>query len=303
MELLKEILSSKPVLKFFDPTQRVTLQVDASKLGQGAGILQDEYPIVYASRLLTPAEENYSQIKKELLTVVFGCERFNHYVYGRPVELESDHETLAPITKKPVVHSPAMLQRLCLRLQKYDISITYVAGKYMHVADTLTHRMGSLPILNWMMIWKYGSQTCCKSNHDRREARTNEVWDSSRWNPSRTTQGCQEGLALSRKLSTLVNNSVLAFAWWSPWNWRFIVARREAYNSTRGEARCVELHSWESPGYGEMQVKSQGCLPKKPSSPAAKKMRPHLWLQDQPMMNKLHMLLPLPQLMLQASFC
>ena len=54
---LKEILSSKPVLKFFDPTQRVTLQVDASKLGQGAGILQDEYPIVYASRFLTPAEE------------------------------------------------------------------------------------------------------------------------------------------------------------------------------------------------------------------------------------------------------
>ena len=134
---LKEILSSKPVLKFFHPTQRVTLQVDASKLGQGAGILQDEYPIVYASRFLTPAEENYSQIKKELIIVVFGCERFNHYVYGRPVELDSDHETLAPITKKPLVNSPAMLQRLRLRLQKYDISITYVAGKYMHVADTL----------------------------------------------------------------------------------------------------------------------------------------------------------------------
>lgn len=94
--------------------------------------------------------------------------------------------------------------------------------------------MGSLPILNWMMIWKYGPQPCCKSLHDRREARTNEVWDSSRWNPWRATQGCQEGLALSQKLSTLVNNSVLAFAGWSPWNWRFIVARREAYNSTRG---------------------------------------------------------------------
>ena len=98
--------------------------MDASKLGQGAGILQDEHPIVYASRFLTPAEENYSQIKKELLTVVFECERFNHYVYGRPVELDADHKTLAPITKKPLVSSPAMLQRLLLRLQKYDISIT-----------------------------------------------------------------------------------------------------------------------------------------------------------------------------------
>ena len=100
MELLKEILCCKPVLKFFDPTQRVTLQVNASKLGQGAGILQDEHPIVYASRFLTPAEENYSQIKKELLTVVFGCERFNHYVYGRPFELDSDHKNTCPNHKE-----------------------------------------------------------------------------------------------------------------------------------------------------------------------------------------------------------
>ena len=66
MELLKEILSSKPVLKFFDPPQPVKLEVDASKLGQGAGILQDEHPIAYAPRVLIPAEENYSQIEREL---------------------------------------------------------------------------------------------------------------------------------------------------------------------------------------------------------------------------------------------
>ena len=88
MEHLKGILSSQPVLKFFHPTKPVKLQVDASKSGLGACILQDEHSIAYASRSLIPAEENYSQIKKELLAVVFGCERFNHYVYGRPVEVD-----------------------------------------------------------------------------------------------------------------------------------------------------------------------------------------------------------------------
>ena len=138
MERLKGILSSHPVLKFFDPTKQVKLQVDACKSGLGACILQDEHPIAYASRSLTPAEENYSQIEKELLAVVFGCERFNHYVYGRPVKVDSDHKPLVPITKKPLVKSPPRVQRLLLRLQKYDTSMTCVPGKYMYVADTLS---------------------------------------------------------------------------------------------------------------------------------------------------------------------
>ena len=83
VERLKGILSSQPVLKFFDPTKPVKLQVDTSKSGLGACILQDEHSIAYASKSLIPAEENYSQIKKEVLAVVFWCERFSHYVYGQ----------------------------------------------------------------------------------------------------------------------------------------------------------------------------------------------------------------------------
>ena len=138
VERLKGILSSQPVLKYLDPTNPVKLQVDASKSGLGAYILLDEHPIADASRCLTTAEENYSQIEKELLAVVFRCERFNHYVYGKPVEVNSDHKPLVPITKKPLVKSPPRIQCLLLRLQKYDINITYVPGKYVYVADTLS---------------------------------------------------------------------------------------------------------------------------------------------------------------------
>ena len=59
--------------------------------GLGACVLQDGHLIAYAYRSLTQAEEHYAQIEKELLAVVFGCEKFNHYVYGWPVDVESDH--------------------------------------------------------------------------------------------------------------------------------------------------------------------------------------------------------------------
>ena len=124
MERVKGILSSQPVLKFFDPTKPVKLQVDASKLGLGGCMLTHQ--------------SSLHRLRKELLAVVFGCERFIHHVYGRPVEVDSDHKPPVPITKKPLVKSRPRLQRLLLRLQKYDIRITYVPGKYMHVADTLS---------------------------------------------------------------------------------------------------------------------------------------------------------------------
>ena len=41
VERLKGILSSQPVLKLFDPTKPVKLQVDASKSRLGACILQE----------------------------------------------------------------------------------------------------------------------------------------------------------------------------------------------------------------------------------------------------------------------
>ena len=137
-EKIKEILATDPILKYYDVTKPVVLQTDASSKGLGAVLLQDGCPIAYASRTLTTTQERYAQIEKELLAVVFACERFHQYIYGKTVEVHSDHKPLENILKKPLAATPARLQRMLLRLQKYDINLSYKQGKLLKVADTLS---------------------------------------------------------------------------------------------------------------------------------------------------------------------
>jgi len=68
--------SPGPVLAYFDPKKEITLQVDASKYGLAAVLMQDEKPVSFASNSLTKTEVNYAQITKELYAIFFGCKRF-----------------------------------------------------------------------------------------------------------------------------------------------------------------------------------------------------------------------------------
>jgi hypothetical protein len=139
MSDIKELLTNAPVLQYFDVNKETTLQTDASKSGLGAVLLQDGHPIAYASKALSETEQNYPQIDKELLAIVFGCEKFHGYVYGRPINIQTDHNPLVSIVKKELHKASPRLQRLLLRLLKYNINrITYIPGKYLYLADTLS---------------------------------------------------------------------------------------------------------------------------------------------------------------------
>ena len=60
---------------------------------------------------MTPSEKNWAQIEKEALSVLYGLERFDQYMYGRPVKVENDHKLLAAILQKPLSQAPKRLQR------------------------------------------------------------------------------------------------------------------------------------------------------------------------------------------------
>ena len=128
-----------PILRYYNLKEEVTLQCDASQSGLSAALLQGGQPVAYASRALTPTETRYAQIEKELLAIVFACDHFEAYVYGREcVHIETDHQPLVSIVTKPLNKAPSRLQRMLLRLQKYSLKITYKKGSEMYLADTLS---------------------------------------------------------------------------------------------------------------------------------------------------------------------
>ena len=141
---LKNIISREPVLKYFDPLKHVTISVDASKNGLGAVLLQDDQPCAYVSRAMTPTQENYAQIEKELLAICFGINKFYQYVYGSKFTVETDHKPLTAIFQKPLNNCPARLQKMLLTLQKYDINLVYKPGRKLIIADHLSRNYSKI---------------------------------------------------------------------------------------------------------------------------------------------------------------
>ena len=74
--------------------------------GLGAAIIQDEYPVAFASKSLDFTQSNHPNIDREMLAVVFGITRFHTYLYGRPFNVITDHKPLEMIVEKPLLKAP-----------------------------------------------------------------------------------------------------------------------------------------------------------------------------------------------------
>jgi hypothetical protein len=136
---IKKAVIQDTLLKYYDLGKDTTIQCDASETGLGAAIMQDGCPVAYASRSLTSTERRYAQIEKECLAIVFACTRFDQFIYGKQhVAVESDHKPLETIFKKSLHDAPRRLQGMLLKLQKYNIGVTYKRGTHMHLADYLS---------------------------------------------------------------------------------------------------------------------------------------------------------------------
>nr|XP_022905220.1 uncharacterized protein K02A2.6-like [Onthophagus taurus] len=123
---LKEEITSPKVLIPYKPKLKLVLATDASPTGLGAVISHilptgEEKPVAFASRSLSKAERNYSQIDKEATAIVWGLKKFFHYCYGRKITLVTDHK---PLTR--ILHPEKILPATsAIRLLDYA---SYMAG-------------------------------------------------------------------------------------------------------------------------------------------------------------------------------
>ena len=124
---------------YYARNKPVTLQCNASLKGLGACIIQEGQPIAFVRKSLTDTKTCYANIKRELLAIIFGCEKFHTYLYRRTFVVETDHKSLEMISMKNLIAAPARLQRMLLQLQQYDMIVTYRPGKEMLLAVALSH--------------------------------------------------------------------------------------------------------------------------------------------------------------------
>uniref|UniRef100_A0A8C7DZQ6 Gypsy retrotransposon integrase-like protein 1 n=1 Tax=Oncorhynchus kisutch TaxID=8019 RepID=A0A8C7DZQ6_ONCKI len=141
---IKQLVTQTPVLRYYNVSKPVTIQSDSSQYGLGCCLMQEGQPVAFASRALTPTEQNYAQIEEECLSIVFACQRFHHYLYGRDnITAETDHKPLIAIFSKPLLNAPKRLQSMLLALQNYNLKVVYKPGPEMYVSDTLSRATAS----------------------------------------------------------------------------------------------------------------------------------------------------------------
>ena len=132
-EDVKQALTSDKVLAYFVPKRKTAIVTDAGPKGISAILLQnvnnmDKKVIAYSSRALTDAETRYSQLEKEALAILHGCEKFRVYLIGSTFEVYTDHLPLVNLLNKPNKKIPLRLERWALRLQAYNFTVKHIKG-------------------------------------------------------------------------------------------------------------------------------------------------------------------------------
>ena len=93
-EQLKEMLVEAPVLTQPTSGKEYTLYSDASGIGLGCVLMQNEKVVAYASRQLKSHEQNYPTHDLESAAVVFALKIWRHYLYGEKCRIYTDHKSL-----------------------------------------------------------------------------------------------------------------------------------------------------------------------------------------------------------------
>ena len=141
-EDLKRALASKPVLVYPDFSKPFVVATDASRVGLGAVLMQDQdaglQPVAYASATCSAAESKYGVSELECLAILWGLEQFRPYVYGRPITLITDHVALKWLMEKK--DPGGRLHRWALRLSELDLKVIHRPGKENVVADALSRQ-------------------------------------------------------------------------------------------------------------------------------------------------------------------
>ncbi|KYB24698.1 hypothetical protein TcasGA2_TC031841 [Tribolium castaneum] len=139
--MLKEKMTTTPVLRRFDPNKDCELRVDASLQGLGAVLLQvgedqQSHPIAFVSRSLTKNERNLGITELECLGCVWALSYLRHLVHGRHVKIVTDHSAIRWL--KSIKDPTGKLARWAIKLSEFRYTVVHRSGSKHKDADCLS---------------------------------------------------------------------------------------------------------------------------------------------------------------------
>lgn len=141
-QLVKEKLTTSPILVLPDFSQVFELHTDASKVGIGAVLSQGGRPVAYFSEKLTGPKLRYSTYDVEFYAVVQAVKHWRHYLFHKEFVLFTDHDSLRHIrSQDKVSHKHG---RWMSFLEKFTFVVKHKSGMSNRVADALSRRSNLL---------------------------------------------------------------------------------------------------------------------------------------------------------------
>ena len=124
-----------------DFSKPYVIEVDSSSGTVGAALLQTvegqgNKPIASASQKLTSTQRLWSTIDLKRFAAIWALQKFQKWIFGKPVTVYSDHNPLTYITESAT--KSAKLMRWALALQQFDVTFRFKAGRQNIVADCLS---------------------------------------------------------------------------------------------------------------------------------------------------------------------
>ncbi|GFT00872.1 retrovirus-related Pol polyprotein from transposon 17.6 [Trichonephila clavipes] len=133
---IKRTLTEAPILQLPNFSEQFNLFTDASGVGIGAVLQQNQKPIAFASRTLNKAERNYTVTERECLAVIWALNKFKTYFGPLPVKVITDHAALTKLTNGKNLSSRMI--RWALKLSEFNIEWEHRPGVQNVVADLLS---------------------------------------------------------------------------------------------------------------------------------------------------------------------
>eukprot|EP00804_Cyclotella_cryptica_P028704 CCRYP_008224-RA/>CCRYP_008224-RA protein AED:0.40 eAED:0.44 QI:0/0/0/1/0.33/0.25/4/0/353 len=165
-DTVKATIACDVTLAYPDYSQGFEIYTDSSKFQLGPVITQNNRPLAFFSRKLSPAQQKYSVTEQELLAIVETLKEFKGMLWGQQIAVYTDHKNLM---QDALELTSDRVYRWRLLLEEYGSTIVYIKGIHNTVADAIS-RLDYGPVTDDRSTWMTFAQCWCYHNTSQPKA-------------------------------------------------------------------------------------------------------------------------------------